>query len=228
MRCDAWKIGLSSVLANRVPMLVLWMLAAALAVGYYTVPSVAVALEPFRRFQAEGGCGAAFANRFFFCGVLPGVFLLTVRSIRSRHPLATAFAQGVWGGISGVIYDFFYRLQGVLFGNGTDFLTLVKKMLVDQFAITPFVIAPLNVVVFFWIARDFSLRRTHEEFPRPFVSRALMPNLVTNWCVWIPVVMAIYAFPPSLQIQVSGFACAFWALTCLQIGIRSSSSRRAS
>jgi len=151
-----------------------------------------------------------------------------VRSIRPRYPLVTAFAQGVWGGISGVIYDFFYRLQGVLFGNGSDLLTLVKKMLVDQFVLTPFIVAPLNVFVFFWIAHDFSFHRSCDEFPCPFVTRALMPNLVTNWCVWIPVVMAIYAFPPSLQIQVSGFACAFWALTCLQIGRRSSSSRRAS
>ena len=143
-------------------------------------------------------------------------------------PIATAFAQGVWGGVSGIIYDFFYCGQCVLFGNGVDLATLLKKLLVDQFTITVFVIAPLNVLVFFWISRGFSFARFRTEFPWPFLTRALLPNLVTNWCVWIPVVLAIYAFPLALQVQVSGFACAFWALTCLQIGRRSSSGRIAS
>ena len=222
------RIGRASVRANAVPMFVLWWLAGLLVAGYYCVPFVAEALEPLARWQTEDGWIAAFLNRFFFCGVVPGVFLFAVRSIRPRLPLATAFAQGVWGGLSGVVYDFFYRWQCAWFGNGIDFATLLKKLAVDQFVITPFVVAPLNVFVFFWISREFSARWFKAEFPRPFLSRALLPNLVTNWCVWIPVVLAIYAFPLALQVQVSGFACAFWALTCLQIGRRSSSSRSAS
>lgn len=224
----ASRIGLASVKANLVPMVVLWALAATLVVGYYLVPGIDRCLEPLRRWQIESGWGAAFLNRFFFCGVVPGVFLLTVKSIRPRFPLATALAQGMWGGVSGIVYDFFYRWQCVWFGDGIDVATLLKKLLVDQFTITVFVVAPLNVLVFFWISREFSFARFRSEFPRPFLARALLPNLVTNWCVWIPVVLAIYAFPLALQVQVSGFACAFWALTCLQIGRRSSSVRSAS
>lgn len=224
----AFWIGLASVRANLVPMIVLWVLAAALVLGYYFVPGIDGALEPLRKWQIESGWLAAFLNRFFFCGIVPGVFLLSVRSNRPQMPIATAFAQGMWGGVSGIVYDFFYRWQCVWFGNGVDFATLLKKLLVDQFTITVFVIAPLNVLVFFWISRGFSFARFRSEFPRPFLTRALLPNLVTNWCVWIPVVMAIYAFPLALQVQVSGFACAFWALTCLQIGKRSSSVRSAS
>jgi len=225
---EAFLVGLASARANVVPMVVLWMMAVALVVGYYFVPSVAVSLEPLKRWQIESGCLAAFLNRFFFCGVVPGVFLLSVRSISPLMPVTTAFAQGVWGGVSGVVYDFFYRWQCVWFGDGVDVATLLKKLLVDQFVITVFVIAPLNVLVFFWISRGFSFARFRFEFPRPFFSRALLPNLVTNWCVWIPVALMIYAFPLALQVQVSGFACAFWALTCLQIGRRSSSVRSAS
>ena len=52
---------------------------------------------------------AAFLNWFFFCGVVPGVFFLSIRSIRPQMPIATAFAQGVWGGVSGIIYQDEYR-----------------------------------------------------------------------------------------------------------------------
>lgn len=34
----------------------------------------------------------------------------------------------------------------------------------------------------------------------------------------VPDVAAVYAFPRPLQIQVSGFATAFWVLMCLKIG----------
>ena len=222
---NAIAVGFGAVRDNVVPMVVLWCAALLTVIAYYHVPTVANLLEPLGRWQTEVGKAAAFLNRFLFCGVVPAVFLLTVKSIRPRLPLATAFAQGVWGGVSGIVYDYFYRWQCVWFGSGIDFQTLLKKLVVDQFTITVFVIAPLNVLVFFWISRGFSFVRFKAEFPRPFLLRALLPNLVTNWCVWIPVVLAIYAFPLALQVQVSGFACAFWALTCLQIGRRSSSGR---
>ena len=34
--------------------------------------------------------------------------------------------------------------------------------------------------------------------------------LVSNWTVCLPVTMAVYAFPLPLQIQLAGFAGAFW------------------
>ena len=66
------RVGLVSVSANLVPMIVLWVLAAVLVL----------------------------------CGVVPGVFLLSVGSIRPQMPIAAAFAQGVRGGVAGIVYDF--------------------------------------------------------------------------------------------------------------------------
>ena len=47
-----------------------------------------------------------------------------------------------------------------------------------------------------------------------------MPNLISNWVIWIPAVAAVYAFDQDLQIQVLGFVSCFWALVCLQLGKR--------
>ena len=77
---DALSVGLRSVRANAVPMAVLWAIAVALVLAYHAIPAVAAALEPISRWQTAGGWGAAFLNRVVFCGLLPGVFMVTVPS----------------------------------------------------------------------------------------------------------------------------------------------------
>ena len=48
----------------------------------------------------------------------------------------------------------------------------------------------------------------------------VLPNLIPNWIVWIPVSLAVFSFPYALQIHVNGLVCTFWTLMCLQIGRR--------
>ena len=73
------------------PMCVLWLMAMSLAVAYYFAPCVADALEPVRQWQEANGVAAAFATQFVFCGMLPAVFLLTVKGIRTDRPLLKRF-----------------------------------------------------------------------------------------------------------------------------------------
>ena len=218
---NPWRIGWESAKANAVPMFVLWLLAVATVLAYYLLPGAAEAFEPLRRWQQEGGWRTAFLNRVFFLGLLPGVFLLAVKSLRPENPLATIVAQSLWCGMWGVLTDLLYRFQAFMFGGGADFSTLLVKTLFDQFVFTAFVNAPANAVFFFWVSHGFSVARFRAERPRQFVRGLVLPNLVSNWCVGIPTTFALYALPPPLQLQVSGFVYAFWILMCLQIGLRS-------
>ncbi len=93
-------------------------------------------------------------------------------------------------------------------------------MMLDEFGLTLFLVAPADAAFFFWVGRDFSFAQAWRERPRRFFLNLVLPNLISNWCVWIPVSMAIFAFPLPLQVQLSGFAAAFWTLMCLQIGVR--------
>ena len=222
----AWRIGIRSVRANAVPMVALWLLAGATVWAYYAVPSVAAALEPLLRWQTESGWPAAFLNRVFFNGLLPGAFLLAVPSIRPRRVLSVIAAQALWGGGWGVVTDFFFRGLEVLFGSGHDFATLFCKMMLDEFGPTLFLMAPADAAFFFWVGRDFSFARAWRERPKRFFLGLVLPNLISNWFVWIPVSLAIFAFPLPLQIQLSGFAAAFWTLMCLQIGVRTKMKMR--
>jgi len=212
------KIGWESVKANALPMVLLWALAAATVLGYYFVPGVASAFEPLKRWQTESGWIAAVLNRIVFCGFLPGVFLLTVKSIRPRKVWTTIAAYSLWSGMWGVLCDVFCTVQAEWFGSGNDFATVCCKTLVDQFVWTVFFSTPLNAVFFFFTAKDFSVVRARREWPKRFIADACLPMLVADWFVWLPTMFVVYVFPLPLQIQLIGFAGAYWMLVGLGVG----------
>ena len=185
-------------------MLILWTASVALVIAYYTLPSVASALEPMARWQRESGWIAAFLNRVIFCGLIPGVFIVCVKSIRPKHVVAVIAVQTAWSGICGVVSDCMFSLNAYLFGTGVDFLTLFVKTAICQFVWTPLFFAPLGSIVYFWVGRDFSVRRFRKEMPSRFYYGLVLPNLLVNWVIWIPATFAINALPTPLQVQLSG------------------------
>ena len=210
--------GWASVKANAVPMVVLWTMAVALMLGYYRVPWVADGLKPLHEWQDAQGWVAAFLNRFVFCGILPGVFILTMKTLKVRHPLAVILAQTLWSGICGIVSEWMYELNALWFGTGIDFWTLSVKTVVCQFVWTPFFFAPVGALVYFWIGRDFSVERCREDLTSEFWMQTFLPNLLVNWAIWIPCSMLVHMFPTALQIQLTGFVNAYFCLVLLWIG----------
>ena len=216
----AFRIGLASARANLLPMIVLWTLAGALVGAYYLLVPFRGMLEPIAGWHREFGWRAAFVSQAIFCGILPGVFLLAFRSIRPRHPFLTILAQSLWCGCFGICNNEVFHLMASALGDNAHVLTVLAKATFDQFIWTIAVIAPANAVFFFWLGRDFSFARMRCDWPRLFFRRMVMPNLIPNWIVWIPVSLAVFSFPVPLQIHVNGIVCTFWTLMCLQIGRR--------
>ena len=204
--------------ANAVPMAVLWFLFSLVVVGYYHVSGVSAILEPLSRWQRESGWTAAFLNRFVFCGLLPGAFVLTLKSLSVRHPFAAVTVQTLWSGVCGVVSGWMYMFHALLLGEGTDFGTLVLKTILCQFVWTPFIFAPAGALVYFWIGRDFSLSRCRKDLSTEFWTDVFLPNLLANWVIWIPCSMLIHLFPTPLQIQLTGFVNAYFCLVLLWIG----------
>lgn len=211
------ECGIKSVRANAVPMFVLWAFAAALVSAYFLLPVVRAALEPVARFQRRYGVWAGFANQFVFCGVIPCLFRLTVRGVRTERPVLKSFLQSLWSGCWGVVYVGFYALQTRMFGDGNGFATLVAKTAFDEFVWAPLVPVPATAFFCLWLESDFSIGRSAARFRRNFVGQAWLANLLANWIVWIPPVLVIYSFPHSLQIQVLGLVGSFWTLVSLRL-----------
>ena len=218
------RIGYESAKANLVPMVVLWLVAAATSVGYYALPGFAGLLEPLAEWQRTNGSPAAFASLAVYCGIVPGLFMCAIKSLRPRHPLATVVLLSLWAGLWGVVNNGMYTFLDGWIGSGNDFSTLLRKTAFDEFVWTVFVSAPCHSVFYFWVGRDFSFSRTRAEWPSSYVYDVYLPYLLSNWAVWLPVLFAIYSFPLPLQIQLAGLSSSFFALMCLQIGRRSAVS----
>ena len=206
--------------ANIVPVFVLWPFAMTLAAAYYLFPFVRDALDPLSRWQVQNGWLAAFLSQFLFCGLVPCVFLLTVRSIATNRPIVKSLVQSVWCGAMGVACWWFYGLQCKLFGYGHGIATLLCKTAFDQFVWTAVVVAPLSSAFYVWLGHDFSVKAVVKTCRTGFVRRVVMPNLVANWCVWIPLVMMVYTLPRPLQIHMLSIVSSLWVLLSIQIGSR--------
>ena len=213
-----FSIGWNSARTNAVPMMVLWCFAVALVIGYYKIPAVSAVLSVVEEWQSQGRHLAVFLNRVVFSGIIPGLFMLSFRSVRPRRPVAVMFAVSVFSGTFGIVCEWMYLAHAAIFGTGIDAATLLKKTLSAQFVWTPLVFCPASAVFFFWVGCDFSFGRFRREWPRDFLKRAMLPNLIANWMVWVPAIFVIHAFPTPLQIQLSGLVGSLWALMLLALG----------
>lgn len=72
---------------------------------------------------------------------------------------------------------------------------------------------------------DFSLIRFRRECTWRSWVAVLLPNLITNWALWIPCSLIVHLFPTDLQIQLTVFANAFYSLLLIWIGRQSSVQR---
>jgi len=213
---NPFKVGLSAVRANVVPMVVLWCVAVATIAGYLSSPSFAALFEPLARWQTESGWLAAFLNRVILCGVVPGLFMACVPSIRPPRLWLVVTVYSLWGGAWGVLCDAFFALQAHVFGHGHDMLTLAAKTAVDQLLWNVVICTPVNALFFPWVANDF--HRGERLSLREFLLCRCLPMLVSNWIVFIPVTIVVYAFPKPLQVQLTGLVGSFWMLVALRAG----------
>jgi hypothetical protein len=206
------------VKANAVPLVVLWFASVALIVSYYRIQAVADCLRHVMDWQIRYGHVAAFANRVFFSGIVPWTFMMFCRKLRPPRPFAVLLATSIFCGLFGIVVEAMYLAHAHVFGTGIDFATLLKKTFSAQFIWTPFIYSPASTVFFYWIACDFSASKFRDGWPKHFFLSAMLPNLVSNWAVWIPPIFAIHALPTPLQIQLSGLVGSFWALMLLALG----------
>ena len=212
------KIEIASVRANLLPMVILWGLAGAAVAAYYLMPGVAGVLKVFADWQVEYGKVASFANRFVCGGVVPGIFLLSMPSIRPKRAVATVLAQAVWCGLMGIAVDVFFTFQGVWFGTEPSLGVAVVKTLVDQFGFCVLFVTPLNALFYAWLGNGFSFRRDGGGMTRDWFVRSYVGNIVMSWAITIPTLVCVYSFPMELQITVSGFIGATQALLFIFIG----------
>jgi hypothetical protein len=201
-----------AVQANLLPGLVLWCGLALLLVAYAWSPAVQAGLAQWGATKQAWGYSFSFLSYATFAVLVPeALSLLFLKQPLPKNALAgIAYAVVVFG-LVGIGVDMLYAFQVQLFGSGSDWATIVKKMLFDQL-----VWAPLSnyvlVVVLAWREDGFTRSALRRLLSLDYISQRYMPILVAVWCVWVPGVLVIYFMPTALQFPVASLVLSFWIL----------------
>lgn len=209
---------------NRMPCLLLNVLAVVLVVSYYRWPAVAGVWEAVAEFKLRWSYGFSLASTIFAAVVMP--FL--VQMMMGTLPVAGRWRRlgmlMLFWGYRGMEIDLFYRVQGWIFGHGHDAATLVKKVAVDQFVASPAWFVPTYLIALRWIELGGSWRLLRASLDREFWMHTFPTVMITNWLVWIPALALIYSLPPALQFPLFSVVMCFFILI---VTVMASGSRRA-
>ena len=217
METNPWKIGLQAARDNAVPGLILQAAAVLLLAAYRWLPAVHSFLASVSQLQQRYGMAFFLGSYLFFCALIPYAFCIAMPKLRPRQPgKALLFALGFWS-LMGMILSNFYALQTWLYGSGTDFRTLVLKVLTDQLGYTAFFASPAVALSHLWKDRGYSWSALAPLLGKGWYRRLVVPNLLMNWVIWFPCLCVIYSLPLLLQAHVAGLIGGFWALMSLQI-----------
>jgi hypothetical protein len=171
-------------------------------------------LEHVARIKLAWGYGFAIVSYVVAAALMPE--LLRIVFFQRGRPAwrnVTNFlgAAPMWAFI-GVTVDMLYRGQAVWFGAGSDFRTIVCKLLVDQFVYSPLFSVPIIVSWLWWRDMGFRPAAARAIFTTDFVFEHIFPVMVAGWCVWIPGVSLVYFMPSPLQLPTAVTIQVFWVL----------------
>lgn len=209
-----WQAGLKAARANFLPGLVVQLAMLGLLLAYLHHPPTAAALNQLAGLKQRSGYLYTIVAAMIAGGLIPEilriVFFQKCRILR-RNLANLLFTLPFWSMMS-VAVDMFYQLQARMFGTGVDFGTVTIKVLVDQFCYTAFFATPMTCILYDWKQQDYRMRTFLRLFHADFYRHAVLPALITNWAVWIPLITILYCLPLTLQIPLFGLALSLWVL----------------
>jgi len=209
-----WHAGLRAVRANFAPGLFVQGAMVATVFSYTFLPSSRGFFEQLAGWKSHWGFVFSAVSAILAGAILPETLRILVFQkgrATGRNFSNLIFAAVFWG-YNGVQVDCFYRFQEFWFGSGSDPMTILKKVLVDQLLYCPLLAAPMSVILYDWRETGFRRAALPGFFTRAFYLRSILPTLIANWGVWIPIVAALYSLPGSLQIPLFSLALSLWVI----------------
>lgn len=209
-----WAAGLRAARANIVPALILQGVMFGLLLAYWFYPPTTGLLNQLADLKARWGYGYAAVSAAIAGAVIPEILRVTLFQrgiVRRTNWNNLLFAIAFWG-LMGTTVDAFYRLQAFWFGAEAAFPVVLKKVLVDQLIYTPFFASPVTAILYDWKNRGYGLHDLGGFFTPAYFRHAVLPTIVANWGVWVPVVSIVYSLPSLLQVPLFGLALSMWVI----------------
>lgn len=206
------RTSLEGVRANLIPGFFLWGAGLAVVLVYYFVPAARDSFEWVIAKKERYGFLYSGISTAVFGGIIPFAYLRW----KGRVPPGKVFSWGVffiiYWSLRGIEVDALYRLQAWLFGEETDWKTIVLKVSADQFVYCPLWSAPLTAICYGWKNAGFSWRRLRPKLDREFFVMDIPGVLLSIWIVWIPAAAIVYSLPLGLQIPLFNLVLCFFVL----------------
>ena len=186
--------GIRAAKANLLPGLIVQVAMLVVVLGYYFYPPTTEWLDAMARVKARWGFVYSAGAAVIAGALLPELLRILVFQkgrIQRRNGWNLMYTVPFWGIMA---------------------VTVVKKVVFDQFIYSPLFSGPLTV----WFY-DFKNRGPQVTPPREFLTwrhyrAAVLPVMFATWGVWIPVVSILYSLPPLLQIPMYILALTLWVM----------------
>jgi len=219
---SALQTALTAARANILPGALLQALMLVFLSAYIAHEGTRKFLLEVAQVKSQAGFLFAFVSYIVAGALLPELLRVAFFQsgrIRRRNVWLFVTAAPLWG-VMGVMVDAFYRLQGYVFGAGTDLWTIICKVLVDQLGFSPFLGVPMVTAWFLWRDAGFRQSAWKQIFSASFVWDRVFPVQVAGWLVWVPGVTLVYLMPALLQIPVAVLIQCFWVMILTTVGER--------
>lgn len=207
-----FRKSLAAARANLGPGLALQAFALALLLAYYFHAPTREALDVVAGWKVRWGWRYSLIATAVFGGLIPFLYLRLRPATRAHTPLSHGLFYLIFWAYKGLEVDWFYTLQGRLFGIEPDFLTVTAKVLFDQLIYVPFWATPTALILFNWKEHFFAPSELRTSRWTSVWRRDMWPALIGTWGVWLPAVAIIYSLPATLQIPLFNLVLLFYAL----------------
>lgn len=208
-----WKAGLRSARANLAPGLVLQAFALAVVLGYYFHAPTREAFTELADLRARMGIWFSIVFTGLCGGLLPLLYLKAMPSTRALYTWKQGGALTLFWSYKGIEIGLWYAFLAWTVGPGGDFGTIAVKSFIDQFIYCPLWAVPTTATFYLWCSLHFDRRAVLADLRAPrWYARSVLPMLIANLGVWLPLVFIIYALPTPLQLPLQNIVLCFFTL----------------
>ena len=141
--------------ANFIPGVFLQIFALMIALSYFFWPASQTVFSFFAELKAANGASYAVISTALFGGVIPFLYLFLSGKVTFMPVRQFIFYILVWAVIGWIINEL-YLFQSYLFGDQTNWQTIVKKTVFDQFVFSMFFTCPLLTLLYLWKDQKFN------------------------------------------------------------------------
>ncbi len=198
---------------NFVPGLVLWCVGLALVVAYYFNASTHAALEKFGDLRDRYGLLVPVIGTVLCGAILPSLYLRRNPAVRAHYRLKNMAFLSLFWGYKGIEVEIWYRILARVVGTDHSIATVAIKSFIDQAIYCPFFAVPLTVLGLSFNHAGLRAAPLIADFRAGgWYRRHILPTLLANAIIWVPVVCLVYSLPLSLQALLFDLVLCFYIL----------------